>query len=216
MNEAITAVMSEVGAVGKDGYNSAQKFQFRSADAVINAVSPHMKKHGVICRPIASDVVHEFSTNAKGTRVMDVMGTVTFRWTGPTGDHMDVTVYANARDLADKCGAKLMTVALRICLLQTLCLPTEDEDPDDTYHEVSTVANGLDSGAAKAVLKTPVDEDALKIVLSAIQTDAKAAGVPDSRVAELASQAGIKGRISACRDLSALQKLSDLVRLENG
>lgn len=205
VNEAITAVMSEVGAVGKDGYNSAQKFQFRSADAVINAVSPHMKKHGVICRPIASDVVHEFSTNAKGTRVMDVMGTVTFRWTGPTGDYMDVTVYANARDLADKCGAKLMTVALRICLLQTLCLPTEDEDPDDTYHEVSTVAS-----------KPPVDEDALKIVLSAIQTDAKAAGVPDARVAELASQAGVKGRISTCRDLSALQKLSDLVRLEHG
>ena len=109
-----------------------------------------------------------------------------------------------------------MTVALRICLLQTLCLPTEDEDPDDTYHEVSTVANGLDSSAAKAALKPPVDEDALKIVLAAIQTDAKAAGVPDARVAELASQAGIKGRISACRDIGALQKLSDLVRLENG
>ena len=203
IHEAILAVMNDVGAVGKDGYNQMQKFSYRGYDGVINAVSPALKKNKVTVhqKPGSLNIQREAYEDQKGTRIIDAWGTATFVWTGPEGDTREVEVYADSRDRADKSGAKLETVLNRINLIMTLALPTEDKDPDEEY---------IESRSA------PVDEDALKIVLAAIQTDAKAAGVPDARVAELASRAGVKGRISACRDIAALQKLSDLVRLENG
>ena len=205
VNEALVAIMEDVGAVDKGGNNKVQGWKFRGIEQVINGVSPALRRHGVVIVPVASEVEYVERTNQKGNSVIDSRVRVTYRWFGPEGDFIDSVVVAEARDLSDKATAKAMSVAFRTSLVQTLALPTEDEDPDESYHE----ALGKDSPA-------PVDEDALKIVLSAIQTDAKAAGVPDARVAELASQAGVKGRISACRDLAALQKLSDLVRLENG
>jgi len=205
INEALVAIMEDVGAVDKGGNNKVQGWKFRGIEQVINGVSPALRRHGVVIVPVASEVEYVERTNQKGNSVIDSRVRVTYRWFGPEGDFIDSVVVAEARDLSDKATAKAMSVAFRTSLVQTLALPTEDEDPDESYHE----ALGKDAPA-------PVDEDALKIVLSAIQTDAKAAGVPDARVAELASRAGVKGRISACRDLSALQKLSDLVRLENG
>ena len=205
INEALVAIMEDVGAVDKGGNNKVQGWKFRGIEQVINGVSPALRRHGVVIVPVASEVEYVERTNQKGNSVIDSRVRVTYRWFGPEGDFIDSVVVAEARDLSDKATAKAMSVAFRTSLVQTLALPTEDEDPDESYHE----ALGKDAPA-------PVDEDALKIVLSAIQTDAKAAGVPDARVAELASQAGVKGRISACRDLAALQKLSDLVRLENG
>ena len=205
INEALVAIMEDVGAVDKGGNNKVQGWKFRGIEQVINGVSPALRRHGVVIVPVASEVEYVERTNQKGNSVIDSRVRVTYRWFGPEGDFIDSVVVAEARDLSDKATAKAMSVAFRTSLVQTLALPTEDEDPDESYHE----ALGKDAPA-------PVDEDALKIVLSAIQTDAKAAGVPDARVAELASQAGVKGRISACRDLSVLQKLSDLVRLENG
>ena len=205
INEALVAIMEDVGAVDKGGNNKVQGWKFRGIEQVINGVSPALRRHGVVIVPVGSEVEYVERTNQKGNSVIDSRVRVTYRWFGPEGDFIDSVVVAEARDLSDKATAKAMSVAFRTSLVQTLALPTEDEDPDESYHE----ALGKDAPA-------PVDEDALKIVLSAIQTDAKAAGVPDARVAELASQAGVKGRISACRDLSALQKLSDLVRLENG
>ena len=205
INEALVAIMEDVGAVDKGGNNKVQGWKFRGIEQVINGVSPALRRHGVVIVPVASEVEYVERTNQKGNSVIDSRVRVTYRWFGPEGDFIDSVVVAEARDLSDKATAKAMSVAFRTSLVQTLALPTEDEDPDESYHQ----ALGKDAHAQ-------VDEDALKIVLSAIQTDAKAAGVPDARVAELASQAGVKGRISTCRDLSALQKLSDLVRLENG
>lgn len=50
--QAISAVASDVGAVGKDGINQAQKFKFRGIDAVVNAVSPAMRRHGLVIFPV--------------------------------------------------------------------------------------------------------------------------------------------------------------------
>lgn len=196
------AVMEEVGAVDKGGNNVAQKFRFRGVDQVVNAVSPALKANGVVVMPIASEVTYTERTNKNGNAVIDARARVTYRWVGPEGDYFDTTVNSEGRDTADKATAKAMSVAFRTCILQTLALPTDDPDPDESYEEIP----GHSKGAA-------VDEDALKIVLSAIQTDAKAAGLADSRVAELAAEAGIAGRISACRDVAKLRRLSDLVRL---
>lgn len=189
----------DVGAVDKGGNNKMQGFKFRGIDQVVNNVSPSLKKFGVVIAPIASEAEYVERTNQKGNAVIDSRVRVTYRWIGPENDHLDTTVVAEARDLADKATAKAMSVAFRTCIIQTLSLPTDEPDPDEDYQE----ANG-------------VDMDVLKVIVSAIQADAKAAGLSMDRVAELAAKAGIKGRITECKSEDKLKLMSDLVRLENG
>lgn len=202
VNEAIVAVMEEVRAVGKDGYNSAQKFNFRGIDAVVNAVALPLRNNGVIVAPVDVGADYRDSVNGKGTAVVEVRGTVTYRWTGPEGDYFDVTVASEARDFADKATAKFMSVAFRTCLLQTLALPTDDPDPDSDYPEVH--AGG-----------SP-DADVLTVLRNSVLTDVKAFKVPDEAMGDLVQRAGIKTRVSLCTDQVALQKLSDLIRAEHG
>lgn len=206
IHESILAVMRDVGAVEKGGYNKMQQFSYRGYDGVINAVSPALKKNGVTIHQKAGslNIQREAHTNAKGGRVIDVWGTAVFVWTGPEGDTREVEVYADARDLSDKSGAKLETVLNRINLIMTLALPTEDKDPDEDYIESSSAPEGQ------------ADPDVVQVIVKAIQADAQAGNVPQERVGALAEQVGIKGRISMCKDVDKLTRLSDLVRLENG
>lgn len=204
--------MRDVGAVGKDGYNSMQKFKYRGYDDVINAVSPLLRKHGVTIhqKPGSVNIHREAFENAKGNRVVDAWGSITFVWTGPEGDTREVEVYADSRDLADKSGAKIETVLNRINLLMTLSLPTDDPDPDSEYPEVHSAPQGASQGAAKS------DPDVLTVLRSAIQADAKAFNVPDEAMGDLVKRAGVKTRVSLCTDQVALQKLADLIRAEHG
>lgn len=204
--------MRDVGAVGKDGYNSMQKFKYRGYDDVINAVSPLLRKHGVTIhqKPGSVNIHREAFENAKGNRVVDAWGSITFVWTGPEGDTREVEVYADSRDLADKSGAKIETVLNRINLLMTLSLPTDDPDPDSEYPEVHSAPQGASQGAAKS------DPDVLTVLRSAIQADAKAFNVPDEAMGDLVRRAGVKTRVSLCTDQVALQKLADLIRAEHG
>jgi hypothetical protein len=138
VNEAITAVMEDVGAVRKDGRNNQQNFNFRGIDAVVNAVSPAMRKHGLVVRPTA--VTRETSGKqlSGGKMATSIEVTVDYTFTGPEGDSLTTQVVAEAFDLGDKATAKAMSVALRTCLLQTFMLPTDDKDPDsETYERAS-------------------------------------------------------------------------------
>lgn len=210
VNEAVVAVMEEVRAVGKDGYNKVQGFRFRGVDQVVNAVSPALKANGVVVFPVESHVDYTERVNTKGTTMVDARAKVTYRWVGPEGDHFDVQVCSEARDAADKATAKALSVAFRICLLQTLSLPTDDPDPDSEYPEVHSAPQGASQGAAKS------DPDVLTVLRSAIQADAKAFNVPDEAMGDLVKRAGVKTRVSLCTDQVALQKLSDLIRAEHG
>jgi hypothetical protein len=135
VHEAVTAVMKDVGAVRKDGKNTQQNFNFRGVDAVVNAVSPAMRAHGLMCRP--SKVEHRPSSKqlsgGKVATSIDVI--VDYTFTGPEGDEFTAQVVAEAFDLGDKATAKAMSVALRTCLLQTFMLPTDDADPDEHTYE---------------------------------------------------------------------------------
>ena len=145
--QAVSDVMNDVREVRKTGRNSSQNFNFRGIDAVMNAVGPKLREHGVIVTPIHADLTG-VEVDAGRKKAKDTSGVVTYRWFGPDGSHFDSQVYAEGRDYADKGGAKTMSVALRTCILQTLCLPTDDPDPDEDYIEsspaaVAAVAQGL-------------------------------------------------------------------------
>jgi hypothetical protein len=133
--EAVTAVMGDVGAVKKDGRNQQQNFNFRGIDAVVNALSPAMRKHGLTVYP--SKVEHREGSKALsgGKTATSPVVVVDYTFVGPEGDSFTSQVVAESFDLGDKATAKAMSVALRTCLLQTFMLPTDDKDPDEQTYE---------------------------------------------------------------------------------
>lgn len=128
--EAISQVMSEVQAVGKGDRNNEQGYNFRGIDAVINAVGPVFRKHGVVAVPMLDNATYRDVQTSKGKPSRECTVRVTYRFYGPAGDHIDATVPGESMDFGDKGAAKAMSVAYRIALLQLLTIPTHEPDAD--------------------------------------------------------------------------------------
>jgi hypothetical protein len=127
--------MEDVGAVRKGERNQAQNFNFRGIDAVTNAVSPALRKHGVIVSPQVMDYQHETVQTSQGKNMASVRVLVRYTFHAPDGSTVEAVVPGESFDAGDKATAKAMSVAFRIALLQALCLPTDDTDPDATSYE---------------------------------------------------------------------------------
>lgn len=128
-------VMEEVRELGKNQRNRHQGFNFRGIDDVLNVVGPALRKHGVTVVPVKAEVEREDYTTSKGAQMRGAHSSVTFRVYGPDGSFFDGQVCGEASDSGDKATPKAMSVALRTFLLQALCLPTDEQDPDAESHE---------------------------------------------------------------------------------
>ncbi|OBH08941.1 ERF family protein [Mycobacterium sp. E1747] len=138
IHEALSAVMAQVGAVKKTGHNNQSNYNFRGIDAVTSAVYPALVAHKVIVVPKVLD--YQYGTVTVGrnrTEMSHVRLTVQFTWYGPDGDQIETVTAGEAFDSGDKATAKAHSVAFRTALLQTLCLPTDEPDPDATTYERS-------------------------------------------------------------------------------
>lgn len=135
VHQALSKVMGDVQAVKKDSKNQAQKFNFRGIDAVMNAVGPALRKHGVTILPEDVEVHRSNGTTASGKQTAEVVVKVTYRVYGPAGDSIHGKVAAEAMDFGDKAIAKAMSVAYRTFLLQALTIPTDEPDPDSESFE---------------------------------------------------------------------------------
>ena len=131
----LSQVMAEVGAVRKGDRNNQQNFSFRGIDAVTNAVSPALRKAGVIVTPQVIDYQHETVQTTQGKNMASVRVLVRYTFTAPDGSAVEAVVPGESFDAGDKATAKAMSVAFRIALLQALCLPTDETDPDATSYE---------------------------------------------------------------------------------
>jgi hypothetical protein len=136
---ALAEVMREVGHVAKGDRNSAQNFNFRGIDAVVNAVGPALRKHGVIVTPDVRSC--DYGTVIVGknrTEMGHVRLVVAYTFHGPDGSTIVTSAPGEAMDAGDKATPKAMSVAFRTALLQALALPTDEPDPDaSTYQRVS-------------------------------------------------------------------------------
>lgn len=161
----LNLVMQDVGAVRKNDKNTHQNFKFRGIDAVVNAVYPAFVKHGLVCIP--SVLEHEYETvtiGGKGTQMGRVSMLVSYRIVAPDGSSVNGEVRAEAMDSGDKATAKCMSVAYRTFLLQTLCLPTDEPDPDaDSYERTpqQEVARPLAKPTSKNDQFQPADRTPL-------------------------------------------------------
>jgi hypothetical protein len=135
IHEALSAVMADVRAVGKNDRNSSQGFNFRGIDAVVNAVGPALRDHGVIVLPTVLQHTYDTVTSSRGTLMGHVLVQVSYEFIGPAGDSLVCSVMGEAMDIGDKATPKAMSVAFRTALLQALALPTDEPDPDSESHE---------------------------------------------------------------------------------
>ena len=150
--QALNEVMKEVGAVKKNDRNASQGFNFRGIDAVVNAVSPALQKHGVIVVPSVEDYEYASVEIGKNRTMMGhVKVKVTYTFIGAGGDSIKATVVGEAMDSGDKATAKAMSVAFRTALLQTLSLPTDEPDPDSQSYERSEKVVVDTKALAKAI-----------------------------------------------------------------
>lgn len=136
MGESIVVLMGQamakLRAVEKDRrFDGPGGFNFRGIDACMNAVGPVFRELGIV-GPIPNLLHVEHDTINTGKRDMQrCIVKVEYSFLGPNGDKVSAVVPGVAIDTGDKADAKAMSVACRIALLQTLCLPTQEPDPDD-------------------------------------------------------------------------------------
>lgn len=180
VHEAITEVMGEVRAVGKDSVNQQQRFNFRGVDATVNALSPAMRKHGVTVHPsaILSTDYQAFQSKS-GAQGIACRMVVEFTFSGPEGDSFTSVVAAEANDYGDKATPKCMSVAFRTCLLQTFALPTQETDPDEQSYDQQP--QQTHPAVAQATQAASADD------VKAIGAEARAQGAPQSVIDAIAA-----------------------------
>lgn len=139
MTENIYAIMSaameEVQAVRKEGFNDQQRYNFRGIDQVVNAVGPIFRKHKIIPVPHHCSANYRDVLTSTGKPSREVTVEATYRFYGPAGDFIEAVVPGESMDSGDKGTPKAMSVAYRIVLLQMLCIPTDEPDPDSQSYE---------------------------------------------------------------------------------
>ncbi len=140
IHEALSAVMGDVQAVGKDQRvtSGPAKYAFRGVDAVVNAVGPALREHGVIVLPeVLDDMFREYQSKSGG-QMQECRVRMRYTFVGPDGSTLSCSAIGQSSDSSDKAASKAQSVAYRVALLQALCIPTDEPDPDATSHERAT------------------------------------------------------------------------------
>ena len=131
-------VMADVVAIGKDSRNQQQGFNYRSIDAVYNALNPLLAKHGIFMAPEVLDKTREERTNKNGTVLAFTCLRMRYTFYAPDGSSVSCVVEGEGMDSGDKSSNKAMAVAHKYALLQTFCIPTEEQkEADAEVHEVA-------------------------------------------------------------------------------
>lgn len=129
--EAISNVMADIGAVGKNDVNKTQGFKYRGIDAVMNAINPAMTKHKVFCSPEVLEQKREERTSSKGGLLIYSICKIRFRFYTTDGSYVDAVTIGEGMDSGDKATNKAMAIAFKYACFQVFCIPTEEmADPD--------------------------------------------------------------------------------------
>lgn len=148
---SICGVMEDIGAVSKGDTNKTQGFKYRGIDAVMNALSPAMRKHKIFCTPELLEQTREERTSAKGATLIYSICRMRYRFYAIDGSYVDAITVGEGMDSGDKASNKAMAIAFKYACFQTFCIPTEElmDDPDRESPEV----------AAAQAQKTPADAE---------------------------------------------------------
>jgi hypothetical protein len=192
--EAISAAMADVQAVGKGDRNNEQGYSFRGIDAVVNAVGPVFRKHGIVPAPVLQQASYRDVLTSRGKPSRECTVQVRYWFYGPAGDHIEVLVPGESMDFGDKGAPKAMSVAYRIALLQLLCIPTHEPEPDAQSYERDNEQPGWEQ-ATPARTQTDVVTRGLERITAA--PDLAGLTVLRTKVEELTTRGAINAEDSA-------------------
>lgn len=145
--KAISAVLSDVGAVGKDGQNTFDKYKYRSIDAVMNAMHPAMAKHGVFVTPEVLEQSREERPSKNGGVLIYSITKVKYTFYTADGSSVTATVIGEGMDKGDKSMNKAMSAAFKYALFQVFCIPTEEFVDSETGSPEPKPRNQIDEDA---------------------------------------------------------------------
>ena len=169
--ESITAIMSEVKAIGKDKKNQQQGFHYRGIDDVYNRLQPLLAQHKVFTVPEVLEDRTEDRTSSKGNALIYRVLKIKYTFYAEDGSSVSSVVIGEGMDSGDKASNKAMAIAHKYALFQVFCIPTEDMvDPDSEVHKVQPRSA---QSTTKAPTADPLDKDKEKAkgILGALKTD---------------------------------------------
>ena len=136
--EAISNVMADIGAVGKNKKNPQPGFMFRGIDDVMNALAPALVKNKVFIVPEVTDEERTERATQKGGVLFYTRLHVTYHFYTVDGSEVIAKVIGEAMDSGDKATNKAMSIAYKYAAFQVFNIPTEEmQDPDAEVHEVA-------------------------------------------------------------------------------
>ena len=164
----INKAMIDIGAIGKDSTNQQQKFKYRGIDAVMNALSPAMRKHGLFVTPEVLDHKREERQTSSGGRLLYSILTMRYTMYAPDGSNVSAVVIGEGMDSGDKASNKAMSAAFKYAMFQLFCIPTDEMfDPDANTPENSKPApqnndqpKASDKHAPQTTVTTQTPEEA--------------------------------------------------------
>lgn len=136
LRSAQLSVMREVGYVQKTEQGQLN-YRFVGEAEIIRKLRPAMIKAGISVCPVDVEIVSEseYLAGRNQTRMGLLLAKVVYKFSAH-GEEQLVTVLAEASDMGDKRGPKLMTIALKYALRQFFLLET-GEDPDEVVNHRS-------------------------------------------------------------------------------
>lgn len=137
IQQALAAVMADVGAIGKERRieQGPAKYAYRGIEDMLSKIQPAFVRHGVVCYPQVITADYRDGTTRNGGSTREATMHVRFVFVGPNGDSIEVVTVGEAVDTSDKCSNKAMTAAYKYALLLTLAIPTELDDQDSEAHQ---------------------------------------------------------------------------------
>lgn len=136
--ETVSAVMKDIGAIGKTSKNTTQGFMFRGIDAVMNAINPALVKYKLFIVPEVLEQTREERQTTKGGTLIYSIVKVKYTFYAEDGSSITATVIGEGMDSGDKATNKAMSIAFKYACFQVFCIPTEEMvDPDKESHEVT-------------------------------------------------------------------------------
>jgi hypothetical protein len=167
VDEAMVAVMREIGGVGKNGWNKAHEYHFRAQEDIVAAVRVPMAKYGLRMLPRVIEQQH-FLRGRSNVAIL----TMEYVVRGPGGDVMEpsIIVVGEGADVSDKASNKAMTAAKKYALVQAFEIASENVADGDRESPES--------------LATPLDPYVEELMKRSVWCDRGALGVLRQRAME--------------------------------
>ena len=198
--EAISGVMADIGAVGKDSKNTQQNFMYRGIDAVMNALQPAMVRHKVFVIPEVLDRTVSELITAKGAKMNWVTCKIQYTFFTTDGSSVKAVTIGEGMDMGDKATNKAMSIAFKYACFQVFCIPTEEMiDPDSESPEMVEPDKSKKAGKRPEGKTQPKKEEAEKqpekidqAKINILQAEMKRTGVQQNTILSLVKKKSLE------------------------